>query len=118
MPPAPKRRWFRFSLRGLLVIVAMLSTVLAILVYNLDWAKERRAFLARKGVLDWTESYKQGERPSAPGMLWLLGENGVGGLLVTSGEQGITDAKRLFPEADVFQITGDDVVPRYQSRRH
>jgi hypothetical protein len=104
MTPTHKRRWFRFSLRWMMIMMALLGIGIG---YHLNWLDQRRAFLAREGVLDWTESYKNGnaDRPQSPGLLPLLGEKGVGGLLVTDGSgQEVIEAEQLFPEADIFQV--------------
>jgi hypothetical protein len=104
---APKRRWFQFSLRGLLVAVTVAGVLLAV---QLSWLRQRREFLSRKTVLDSSVAYARTpvERPAAPGWLWWFGERGVKTLVVmepgnaqVDAEMG--DAKRLFPEAEVIR---------------
>ncbi len=95
MPPRPRR--FRFSLRLLFLVV---TVVCAVLSWQLKLAHQRRAFLARNEVTDYSDAQaKPTTRPMAPGLLWLVGERGVSRLVVVAPQY--EEARRLFPEADV-----------------
>lgn len=50
MTIAPKRRWFRFSLRTFLVGVMLLGGGLAWIGYHLNWIQERQAIVSRSDV--------------------------------------------------------------------
>jgi hypothetical protein len=109
---APKRRWFRFSLRTMFVVV----TVLAIwLGYHINWARQRRDALS-SGRFTGDRVLATGMAPAlpkmvtAPGLLWLLGEPGYVSIVMavpervplklTAAEQSEFDrVARLFPEA-------------------
>jgi hypothetical protein len=70
-----KRRWFRFSLRTMFVVV----TVVAIFVgYHVHWIRERHSLLDRAKQPPGRDIIElPGEPLSAPGLLWLFGERGV-----------------------------------------
>ena len=125
MTPAPKRRWFRYSLRTLFVVVTLFGCWLG---YELNWLRQRRSFIAdevsvreRHPTHDtWsatiTLSAARGKTPPrAPGMLWAFGEGGLTTVCVLAegiDEQQLTDrdwqrvrqARRLFPEATVHTV--------------
>ena len=79
---APKRRWFRFSLRTLFVLVTVVGCWLG---YSINWIKQRHAFLAHPYVIQefndtppstvnrWGNTWPV----YAPWGLWLLGERGL-----------------------------------------
>ncbi len=95
--------WFRFSLRTLFVFMTVFACWLG---YELNWVRQRHALLGRRDVLDWSESHKGAEptRPAPPGQLWLVGEKGVGRLVVgETNEQEYIEAQRLFPEATILR---------------
>ncbi len=99
------RRLFQFRLRSLFVLVA-LAALACYPANQVHWLRERRAFLAHEGVTDWTVAYARHPvaRPTAPGLLWLLGEKGVGKLVVRpENEADVAAAKRLFPEAEIIE---------------
>ena len=109
---APNRRWFRFSLRTMFVMVTAGGLLAGWLVYELNWIRQRHAFLAknealrlsRVGVGSTSESDLK-----APGLLWLFGETGNFVVVCVEGSsvdslteadlETIREAKRLFPEA-------------------
>jgi hypothetical protein len=102
---ALKRRWFRFGLRTLFVIVTVFGCWLG---YQVNWIRQRHSALA-SGVV-------QGEIPNtpyvlqtttAPRLLWLFGETGYKRLLVrffgVEPSQAERDKiKELFPEAAIW----------------
>jgi len=107
MTSAPTRRWFRYSLRTLFLLVAVLAAFLA---YHLQWIRSRQQRINDPGLLFVAED------PSvvvgAPGMLWMFGEPGRA--LIEVEVQGPSlaelsdadlqkgrDLRRLFPEAEI-----------------
>lgn len=104
--PAPSRRWFRFSLRTLLIVVTIFAIWLG---YQWHWIRQRREFLERDTRLGNQTGLNV---PSAPHLLWAFGEAGYDSLFVlvdstiseqiTANEKTRLDrARRLFPEAKV-----------------
>ncbi len=78
MTLAPKRRWFRFSLRTLFVVVTVFGIWLG---YELNWIRERHAIIERCTGVNPTfpgrpPVYISNPSPAAPGMLWIFGERG------------------------------------------
>jgi hypothetical protein len=65
----PKRRWYRWSLRTLFVVVTALGISFGSVAYNLNWIRQRH-----QALQIWTGL--QGPSTSAPGMLWIFGEPG------------------------------------------
>lgn len=87
-------RWFRFSLRTLLVLVTVLCFLASWSKSQFDLIREREAFLDREEI-GWNTDDVQ-----APGVLWLFGEHGCWHVFVPYGDhQSASEAKRLFPEA-------------------
>ncbi|REK05440.1 MAG: hypothetical protein DWQ37_23260 [Planctomycetota bacterium] len=106
MSDAPKRHWFRYSLRTLLVLAAIFGCWLG---YQANWIRQRRA------AVGWMATQAEhwhhmpiDQRPyfetDAPWTIRLWGEQGLSRVgVVVEPEQ--VDAKqreleRLFPEAD------------------
>jgi hypothetical protein len=61
-PPKPRRRWFRYSLRTMFVVVTILSVPLGFVAYQLNWIQNRN----RELQLDkyWPTDGPEGEHPS------------------------------------------------------
>jgi hypothetical protein len=111
MTPAPNRRWFRFSLRTLFVVMTLACIWLG---YQLNWIRQRRAVRTGSTVA-WQHEFptdkmfqKMPPPPKAPGMLWLFGEIGYYAVhVVFNAEEPLTAAQkaevervsRLYPEA-------------------
>jgi hypothetical protein len=94
----PRRRWFRFGLRTMLVAVVALSIPLAWVGYSLNWIRQRHEALAARRVYDFSDS----AATTAPGGLWLFGERGVIGILCSPEDAEL--ARRLFPEASISSV--------------
>ena len=68
----PKRRWFRFSLRTLFVLVTIACIWLG---YSFNWIRQRHDYLkAHPGAVRVPDPNEA--LAIAPAMLWLLGEKG------------------------------------------
>ncbi len=128
MTPAPKSRWFRFSLRTLFVAVTVVGCGLG---YGLNWMRQRHDFLRQRDVsYSNTDIWIGTELASitAPWPLRLLGENGYPTInlhlidderaesfswhwtdyesaerTLKPHERGqVNHARRLFPESQVY----------------
>ncbi len=106
----PPRRRLRFSIKSMLVVVALVGCWLA---YYLNWINQRHKFLMTElhfAANDyWTV---ERENKPLPWQLRLFGERGISKLFVLRGmtraEVGVVRA--LFPEADV-QVSFIRVLP-------
>ena len=98
---APKRRWFRFSLLTMLVVVTIFGCWLG---YQVNWIRQRRAIVAQfpKWQAYAGESTGPMQQPSASGSLWLLGERGYAAVslivMVNDLDEVMHDS---WPSADV-----------------
>jgi hypothetical protein len=109
--PPTRRRWFQFGLGPMLLLV---TVVAAFLAYHVNWIRQRRDFLKLNNATalehDFTrEDPELWEPVSAPGLLWLFGEEGQCGLrIVIMDEAANADdrdkAQRLFPEAIIKPV--------------
>ena len=109
----PRRRWFRFSLRTLFVVVTVFAAWLG---WELNWIRERRLIAngaPRWVVFDTQLGTQHLVQPKAPGILWIFGEPGYAAvrLVVCIDDQNgdedkeIMRAKGLFPESLVELAT-------------
>jgi len=101
---ASKRRWFRYSLRTLFVMMTVFACWLG---YELNWIRQRHAVLQDWNASAFTPLFPH-TRVSPPGMLGLFGEIGYGCLWkesqtpLTNQEEGkLASVRRMFPEATV-----------------
>jgi len=96
----PRRRWFRYSLRTLLVLVVLLAIPLGWIAAQLKWIHDRHEALEHHHALSvsWT-----GRGPEAPWSVRIFGENGQ--LEITLRDDKSDDERKriekLFPEATV-----------------
>jgi hypothetical protein len=111
----PKRRWYRFSLRALFVIVAVTSVTAWWWTRQLNWIRERHKFLATLSV-DWggerlyftlseTGLQSRPVQPPPPLVSRILGEPAYSmiGLPAKYGQDLIDRASYLFPESILKQ---------------
>jgi len=70
----PRRRWFRFSLRTLFVLMLLASISLAWVTYSLNWIRQRAEIIEG--------SYFLVSDSPAPGFFWVFGEDGKSHLLL------------------------------------
>lgn len=92
--PTP-RRWFRFSLRTLFLIVTILCVWIG---YQLNWIRQRHAYFQRP-----FRTFSDREvltKSEAPFPLGLFGEYGIVQIWVHTDEEKRI-AKKLFPEAKI-----------------
>ena len=89
----PKRRWFRFSLRTLFVVVTVVGVAAGWTACQLNWIRQRHAFLNL-----YPQSYGEPDRKS-PWPLKLFGEKTYDALTVPVSAEH--EARRLFPESKI-----------------
>ena len=127
MSESPKRRWLRFSLRTLFVVVTVLAAFSGWVVYHLNWIRERHQLLARHNATSAEQYVNRRARfgdpepkpfltiaPSSPSIgfgLRLFGETDVSHVrvfILDGGPEGdeIERAARLFPEATIKVYPG------------
>jgi hypothetical protein len=103
--PKPSRRWYRFSLRTMLVLVTLVAVVLGSLAYPIHWIRARRTFVAAHAGCEidatWVNVHDSSYTAPTPWILYLLGEHGVAAWEIhcLSWDER-KEAKRLFPEAE------------------
>jgi hypothetical protein len=120
-PAAPRRRWFRFSLRTLFVVVTVLGASLGWLVVQLKWIQDRHEAL--RWIVPGYERSRAAESGSqlppmkgfavsltgskVPWSLKIFGELGVERIevdqewLKPDARHSLDELKLLFPEAAV-----------------
>ena len=111
MPTPPTRRWFRFSLRAIFVTLALAAIPLGWVAYQLDWIRQRHAFLERAGVVQYPPVAV--DRP-LPWSLRLFGESQQ--FLIGVPQEDLELVQQLFPEA-ILNLVGPPAAP-YQSIPH
>lgn len=114
--PAPKRRWFAFSLRTMFVVVTVVGLLAWWVHRNLEQVRERDRFLEWAKANDMSHGvYKAPDSKTYPPLpiTWrLLGAERVD-VFVLDPMVPASDQERVkaaFPEADF--ITTDDVSPK------
>lgn len=101
-------RWLRFSLRTILVLVAIVS---AYLTWAMSWIRERHAYLEtlRQASARTVEIAAEGQSPWS---LRLLNESGRASFYFRKAtEEDLIAVSKLFPEAKVyfFEVANNDV---------
>lgn len=117
--PKPRRRWFRFSLRTLLVLVTLGCVLCGYLGWAMNWKRQRHEFLKTPhfqslGVQKSWDLKRYWELSSLIG-LWLVGEDFHEAIFLEEPEERqIHEGRRLFPEADVLCEDGQPCVAATQ----
>jgi hypothetical protein len=111
--PTPKRRWFRFSLRTLFVVVTVIACWMG---YQLNWIRQRHEFVGQRLAPVGHSLYPRlvrtdGVAAEAPRTLRLFGERGYAHISIDVFQAGLEHppddrrelkmARRLFPEAQL-----------------
>jgi hypothetical protein len=94
----PNRRWFRFSLRTLFVVVTTVGVASGWVAYQLNWIRQRHAFFNAYEVPIYTDILTL-PKP-LPWSLRMFGEPAHGFVMVEP--EYMQDAARLFPEARIY----------------
>jgi hypothetical protein len=108
------RRWFRFGLRTMFVVVTVVCVWLG---YHVNWMHRRRALLNERNV---AVSFAPARRPPSFA-LWLLGERGATGVFLQydgwmgaewseANEAQKILASQLYPEAQI-EAWGGTIMP-------
>ena len=106
----PTRRWFRFSLRTMLVLVTVVVLLVGWLANTYRWVQERRAFWPNFDESDYCLGTFALLPADEPGEIsWirkLMGDFSCGTLLYRPqwdpGGQHLSYVRRLFPEAHIW----------------
>jgi len=101
MTPASKRRWLRFGLRTVFVVVACTASFFGLLRWARNWAAERQAFLETDSNQRVPMAIVTSDSHSAPLPLRLLGEQGI--LEMKIGFEGPADA----PLGDIYALSAE-----------
>jgi hypothetical protein len=89
MPTPPRRRWYQFSLRTMLIVMVLSSAVFGWWGHrSKEWIRQRHSVKVFKGAVG---------QVRAPGGLWIFGEEGVGEIFAQPPDW--ERAESLFPEA-------------------
>lgn len=112
------RRWFRFSLRTLLLVVMTGCCILAWVSVQLKWNGDRQAALTHLTSTRRTVSWGSHPRPGLQRVIF-LGERHVTYIAWVredaTDDQTAAELKRLFPEAEVLPL---DQVAYYERNPH
>lgn len=92
-----KRRWYQFSLRTMFVLTVVVSIPLAWVGYQLNWIRQRNDWRGSSGFACSPEPPGSDNPATAPGYLWLFGEEGLGTIWCLPEER--EEVQRVFPEA-------------------
>ena len=131
----PRRRWFRFSLRMLLVMVTTVGVLLGWLGVQLKWIHDRhkalewllpyhaRQLAAERGALPppLKGEYVSHPTTKAPWSLRIFGEKGIERLEVyedlanPDGPHSVNELSSLFPEAEVEAVASRGLTVRKDS---
>jgi hypothetical protein len=99
MGEKPRRRWWQFGTRTLLIAVVLLSVPFGLWIERAQrWIKQRAAFAE---TIKWgVQNNISRDGSSAPWMIAVLGEHGA--WAISCWEEDDEYARELFPEADVY----------------
>jgi hypothetical protein len=107
MEEKPRQRWFSFRLRTLLVFVVLASSLaFAFSKYALDWKRQREAALVPRNFehnRTWVV-HEIGFGANPPLALRLFGAAGFEALGYVGDNDGLQQARAMFPEAIVYRI--------------
>jgi hypothetical protein len=110
MTAAPKRRWFRFSLRTVFVVVTLVAVGIAWMQSQVKTVRERERLI--KTSIFWGVSSQH--PPRIPWVWSLLGAKPVNAIGLDKDKFSEVDVLRYkvaFPEADVMLGSRDDFKP-------
>jgi hypothetical protein len=118
-PGKPRRRWFQFRLRTLLVAMTVACAVSSWVGYQLNWIRERHAIMANGAPMQNSQvtgrciEISYDNVVDAPWSLRLFGERGYCNLILTFKESDPQTARirSLFPEALVSAGLDDSTGP-------
>jgi hypothetical protein len=120
MDDTKKRRWFRFSLRTLFVLVTVLCIWLG---HSLTWIRQRHTVFHRHhpALRSMSRNGIRTDHANAPWSIRLLGEPGAVAILLKRGTSAAERERiqQLFPEAEIYNLNfpgnpkvADEPMPR------
>src|SRR4051812_1369100 len=103
METKPKRRWYQFSLRTMLIVMVLSSAVFGYWVHwSKEWIRLRNEWRSGRTTDGSeclvTDKIKYDSQPTAPAGLWLLNEHGATEVYCEDRSDR-DEASRVFPEA-------------------
>ena len=123
VPSEPRRRWTRWSLRGLLLVIVVFGIWLG---YEMNWIRERRILAARQAAMIATlrqplrdvEVYREAPQnqplpasilnflgePSRQMVMVVLWDQSASGKVDASAESELQYAAELFPESIISWV--------------
>jgi hypothetical protein len=106
MDEKPRRRWFRFSLRTLFLLVTLAAVSAGWVSWSLNWIRQRQSALRTDGIQGNPNSlHTIYDKPQTPSGLWIFGEVGQSTLIVQGGlisKDRSFELRELFPEAELW----------------
>ena len=100
------RRWFRFSLRTLFVLVTVVALLAGWVAWSLNWVHQRQDALRTDGIYGNPNVHHSiYDKPHSPYGLWVFGETGQSTVIANSWmipKDRIEVLRHLFPEANVW----------------
>jgi hypothetical protein len=103
-----KRRWFRYSLRTLIVVVAAVGAVSGWVAYHFNWIWQRHDARERLDRVVFVVYSEDGPWNSPPWPLGWFGERGFGAsrfrVPEDTSDTEIARVQKLFPETTVVRL--------------
>src|SRR5262245_33675445 len=125
MPLRPSRRWLRFSLRTLLVLVTVFCVWLG---WQVSIVHERKAALAKPGIVERVvypgddEWNKADSVPTLPFWRYWMGDRPVPSIILSEdhalevGLPGTDELQRVFPDSNLYVATARVPYARWRAR--
>jgi hypothetical protein len=109
----PKRRWFRFSLQTLFVLVTITGVCAGWAAYQLNWIRQRHNYLQNTIITNTdleahVDKFVAKWKATCPWSLRLFGESATDYIWAPIGAE--ETARRLFPESILISLDREPLV--------